>query len=123
MAPDLAKPAPWTLSTGQSMLLLVAAGSELRCLEGRLALSGAPRLLGDALASHRWLLQPGQAWRADSAQWLTLHGPARVLHTPCETPVQAKKNRLGAAAARRWIERAIRAVLRRVPRAVSTRSL
>lgn len=120
MHPVPAEPAPLWLAAGQSLLIEVAAGHEVLCLDGRLALSGAPRLLGDALASTGWLLLPGQAWRADRTQWLTLHGPARLLYTASGAE-PARKNRLVAAAARRWHE-LLKAMLRRAPRAVSART-
>lgn len=65
----------------QPLPLTVAAGSELFCITGHIALHSGPQGLVDGMASLQWPLSPGQRWRAPCTLWLQIHaagGPARL---------------------------------------------
>lgn len=99
------------LAATQTQLIALSAGSELRCLQGRLSLHHLP---ADPTisAAYRTPLGPHAAWRCPSDGWVSLRteGPQAAcyeLHTPaapiappaCET---AKKNRPGLIDLGRW---------------------
>ncbi len=57
---------------GGALRLMLPAGHEIHCLHGRATITVAPAMLGDNLFVPVRTLHPGQAWRSDEAQWVTV---------------------------------------------------
>ncbi|HSV53367.1 MAG TPA: hypothetical protein VLJ57_14715 [Burkholderiaceae bacterium] len=115
----------YRLSPGSSLMVLLPAASELRCLQGQARVVPAPQAIADALCTLARTLSAGQAYRASHDQWVTLEGAfiGTQSRLACTRHMAApqKKSRLATQVARRlqyaleWLRRAPRAASSRIP--------
>ena len=109
-------PKPHTMSCGQSLTLLLAAGAELRCTSGQLLIQTSPvRGVEAASGGLSFALHTGHSWRAPQQiqlQAIAIHGPACLLHQPA-LPVVTEVDAIAVTAL--WHSR-LQYLLRLLPR-------
>ncbi|MES2974002.1 MAG: hypothetical protein V4757_10345 [Pseudomonadota bacterium] len=105
------------LPPGCSLTLMLHAGDELYCRQGRAAITPTAPLPGDGLLAPVHVLATGQAWRSAGRQWVAIRNcDAQAACTvmqvaPVPVPGHPEENSLADFAARlfqeavQWIRR------------------